>query len=303
MSKTSPTKILMPVATSDAAETKFRFFFELSSGLESHVTLLSVIDPDTLGEDEQAAINTHEGRERIERPYLDSLTKLADSVDIERSKIEALVIFGRPSGEIIRQAEDGYNLIAMFTHARGAIQRGFLGSVTDEVIRHSNIPVITAAPSSLNQLSERLETLIVPLDGSSTAERALRPAGDLALNLDLKVILVRSADHAGAHTPVSAAFLSVADDVDMEEMSDRTLQPYLDDKAQALSERGITVATRILRGSAAFQIAEVAHETTGSMAVMTTHGRSGFRRLVIGSVTDAVIRNSGRPVMVIPPVS
>ena len=303
MSKTSPTRILMPVATSDAAETKFRFFFELSSGLESHVTLLSVIDPDTLGEDEQTAIDTDGGRERIERPYLDSLTKLADSVEYERSKLEALVRIGRPAGEIIRQAEDGFNLIAMFTHARGAIQRSFLGSVTDEVIRHSSIPIITAAPSSLNQLSERLETLIVPLDGSSTAESALRPAGDLALNLDLKVILVRSADHAGTHTPVSAAFLSIADDVDMEEMSDRRMQPYLDDKAQALSERGITVATRILRGSATFQIAEVAHETTGSMVVMTTHGRSGFRRLVIGSVTDAVIRNSGRPVMVIPPAS
>ena len=49
MSKTSPIRILMPVAISDAAETKFRFFFELSSGLDSRVTLLSVIDPEIAG--------------------------------------------------------------------------------------------------------------------------------------------------------------------------------------------------------------------------------------------------------------
>ena len=291
----------MPVETSDAAETKFRFFFELSSGLDSRVMLLSVIDPESLGEDEQAAIYTDEGREPIERPYLDSLTKLADSFEYECSKLESVVRFGRPAGEIIRQAEDGFNLIAMFTHARGAIQRSFLGSVTDEVIRHSSIPIITVAPSSLNRTSERLETLIVPLDGSSTAESALGPVGDLALNLDLKVILVRVADHAGAHTPVSSAFLSVSEDLNVEAMSDSRFQSYLDDKAQVLSERGITVATSILRGSAAFRIAELGLETPGSMVVMTTHGRSGFRRLVIGSVTDAVIRNSGRPVMVIPP--
>ena len=301
MPKTSPIRILMPVATSDADETKFRFFFELSSGLDSRVTLLSVVDPESLGEDEQVAINSDEGRGRIERPYLDSLTKLADSVDYERSKIDALVRFGRPAGEITRLAENGFSLIAMPTHARGAIQRGLLGSVTDEVIRRSGIPIVTAVPGSLDQLSERLKTLIVPLDGSSTAESALGPAGDLASSLDLKVILVRAASHAGAHTPVSAAFLSVADDVDVEEMSDHTMKPYLDDRAQALSEREITVETDILRGSAAYRIAELAHKTPGSMVVMTTHGRSGFRRLVIGSVTDGVIRNSGRPVMVIPP--
>ena len=104
-----------------------RFFFELSSGLDSRVTLLSVVDPESLGEDEQAAINTDEGRGRIERPYLDSLTKLADSVDYERSKIDALVRFGRPAGEIISTGREWFQLDRHAHSRQGSDPKGFPG--------------------------------------------------------------------------------------------------------------------------------------------------------------------------------
>ncbi len=301
MPKTSLSRILIPVSHPDTPEAATRFFYDLASGLDGSVTMLSVVEPESLSEDEQAAIRTDTGIGQVERSYREFLARSAGSVGYENAEVEAVVSFGQPAAEIIRHAESGFDLITMLTHARGLIQRGFLGSVTDEVIRGSSVPVITAAPSSFGHLSERLETLIVTLDGSTLAERALDPACELAAKLDLKMILVRAAHYPGSHTPVSSVFAEVAHDLDVEEMSDQRLRPYLDDIARDLSARGLTVEMRILRGNPTHHIVELAQGTSGSMVVMTTHGHSGFRRLVVGSVTDHVVRYSGRPVMVIPP--
>ena len=58
-----------------------------------------------------------------------------------------MVSFGQPAAEIIRHAESGFDLITMLTHARGLIQRGFLGSVTDEVIRGSSVRSLPQRPA------------------------------------------------------------------------------------------------------------------------------------------------------------
>ncbi len=61
------------------------------------------------------------------------------------------------------------------------------------------------------------------------------------------------------------------------------------------------VETRVVRGRAAVQIAEHAEQENVGLIAMTTHGRSGFRRWVMGSVTDKVVRHTGEPVLVIRP--
>ena len=113
-------------------------------------------------------------------------------------------------------------------------------------------------------------------------------------------MLVRVTNPAGAHTPVSVAFLTVSEHVDVKDLSDRNIQSYLDESAEYVSERGLEVETRILRGSPGLGIVELAQEKSGSMVMMTSHGRSGFKRLVRGSVTDTVIRHSEDPLVVIP---
>ncbi len=297
MSETSLTKILAPVAAGpDTPEATVRFFHDLASRMEGSLTLLSVMDPESLSADERAALDT--GESGLRRGLIDRLSEYIASED---SETEAIVRVGQPAETIVREARDGFGLIAMATRGRAGIRRGLLGSVTDEVLRSSDVPVLVVAPGSVAQLSERLETLIVPLDGSEAAERALRPAVELATRLGLKIVLVRVTNISGAHTPISTVALSITENVDVEAESDRNIQSYLDDRAESLSSLKLAVETRILRGEAASRIVEFARETPGSMTVLTTRGRSGLERLVAGSVTDTLVRNSGDPVMVIPP--
>ncbi|MDP6494533.1 MAG: universal stress protein, partial [Dehalococcoidia bacterium] len=75
---------------------------------------------------------------------------------------------------------------------------------------------------------------------------------------------------------------------------------YLNEKAEALRENGLKVQTQALRGSPGATIIDYVHQNQISMVAMTTHGRSGVTRWVLGSVADNLIRNSRRPVLVIP---
>jgi nucleotide-binding universal stress UspA family protein len=115
------------------------------------------------------------------------------------------------------------------------------------------------------------------LDGSPLAEESLSHVIDLARTMNLKVILVRV-------------------ESDGEEVS----KNYLHSIRDRLSDEGVaSVEKRVLHGHPAVNIVDLAHNTAKSLVTMTTHGRSGLGRWVLGSVTDRVVRHSGDPVLVI----
>ena len=77
---------------------------------------------------------------------------------------------------------------------------------------------------------------------------------------------------------------------------------YLDSRREALIQCGVTsIETKLIHGNPAGAIVDLVQETSDSLVVMTTHGRSGMDRWVLGSVTDRVVRESGEPVLVIHP--
>ena len=66
-----------------------------------------------------------------------------------------------------------------------------------------------------------------------------------------------------------------------------------------LRQGGSSVEERLLHGSPAEAIMDLARETPGNLVMMTTHGRSGAGRLVLGSIDDRVVRHSGNPVLLV----
>lgn len=77
-------------------------------------------------------------------------------------------------------------------------------------------------------------------------------------------------------------------------------QDYLDRKVEQLKNEGVARVTSVLlEGFAAERIIALAQETPGSLIAICTHGRSGVRRWVLGSIADRVVRHSGDPVLVI----
>ena len=75
---------------------------------------------------------------------------------------------------------------------------------------------------------------------------------------------------------------------------------YVEDVAKGLKQKGVKeVEQRLVHGQPAASIVDMAKDTPGSLVAMTTHGRSGVGRWVLGSAADRVVRHSGSPVLLI----
>ncbi len=134
----------------------------------------------------------------------------------------------------------------------------------------------------------RMHTLLVPLDGSELAERALGPARQLAAARRASVLLLQVVPHREPREqPGEAAQLEAA-------------HHYLSGVADRLRGQGVTVLVEACAGRPAEQIAEQAEQWRSELIVMSTHGRGGLGRLVHGSTAAAVVRNSSVPVLLVP---
>jgi nucleotide-binding universal stress UspA family protein len=151
--------------------------------------------------------------------------------------------------------------------------------------------------------------VLVPLDGSEASEQALPLAQSLAGAFGARVHLLQviSLSHeyeaylgGGEESPmVSEYALDMADQITA--TAQTRAEAYLKDTAARLEANGIPVQTSVQQGSTLDNITHFVAENGIDLIVMSTHGRSGLQRLLIGSVTDRVIRFSHVPVLVIPP--
>jgi len=138
----------------------------------------------------------------------------------------------------------------------------------------------------------KLDKILVPLDGSVLAEAALAPAIDLrADDPTATLLLLRAAE---------APILLGRDPIDLQVRVVREADEYLKAVAARLSGSGVKgVKTSVCYGPAAPSIVEAARVVKADLIVMTTHGRSGLRRLVFGSVAEAVLRGTHTPILLV----
>jgi nucleotide-binding universal stress UspA family protein len=137
----------------------------------------------------------------------------------------------------------------------------------------------------------KLDKILVPLDGSALAEAAIETAVDLAAGGHVTYFLIRAAE---AHT------LPGGDPTDAQVEVVRQAEEYLDAARGRLAKRGIAnVSTSVWYGPAAAAIIEGARLNKADLIVMSSHGRSGLGRLILGSVAEAVLRGTSVPVCIV----
>ena len=207
---------------------------------------------------------------------------------------------GDPAEQILRTARDfGVGAVVMTTHGRGALGRWAFGGVAYAVTRHSPVPVMVVRPGEATP-EPALRRLVVPLDGSPLAEIALPVAQSLARRLGLPVRLVTAVD------PVSFVPSAVAPALAFDaEVYSETLaalrgeaEAWLTRASEALREAGVDASWEILSGSPYVAITDALRP--GDVVVMTSHGRSGVTRLLLGSVAEKLIREGPTPVILVP---
>jgi nucleotide-binding universal stress UspA family protein len=137
----------------------------------------------------------------------------------------------------------------------------------------------------------KVKRIMVPLDGSALAEAAIDAALDLGGSPSSTLILLRAAE---AHT------LPGADPTDEQVAVVREAETYLAAVAERLARRGVkNVETGVWYGPAATAIIEGAKLKRADLIVMSTHGRSGLGRLIVGSVAESVLRGTTTPLCIV----
>jgi nucleotide-binding universal stress UspA family protein len=137
----------------------------------------------------------------------------------------------------------------------------------------------------------KIGRILVPLDGSVLAESAIATAAEMGRPGLATLVLVRAAE---AHT------FPGADPTDAQVEVVREAETYLAGVAERLKRQGLNkVETSVWYGPAAAAIVDAARARKADMIVMTTHGRGGLGRLILGSVAESVLRGTATPILLL----
>jgi nucleotide-binding universal stress UspA family protein len=235
--------------------------------------------------------------ERSSVEYLKGVAAKATGVNIKWN-----VEKGRPEEVIIEKAAaDKNTLIAMATHGRSGLNRWMLGSVAEKVLRGCENPLLLVRASEEINPEEKIQikSVIVPLDGSELAECALPPVVALAKAMNLEVVLFRA--YIIPYSVYSGTDGYSA--IDFEELlagvKDEAVE-YLEKKTAELKKDGVAKVSYVAKeGFSADEIIALGRATADNLIAMCSHGRSGVKRWVLGSVTETVVRHSGEPILVV----
>jgi nucleotide-binding universal stress UspA family protein len=197
----------------------------------------------------------------------------------------------------------GPDLVVMSTHGAGGVSRLWLGSVADHLVRHSSVPVLLVRPGATGATRGEplFRHILVPLDGSTLAERALEHAVTLATPGETTFTLLRVV------VPVSVASQpyvgdGVAINRENMELREHDAKAYLDRLRGDLSENGFETATSILSHWAiASSVLQYAAEHNVDLISVATHGRGGVARVLLGSVADKILRGAETPLLIYHP--
>jgi nucleotide-binding universal stress UspA family protein len=295
-------KMLIPLDGSKTAEKVLPYARYLAGKFNMPVELLAVIDI--------AEIATHMPAEKAR--FLNTL--IEDSVrasegylrgiagTFKGGTVKSTVEKGRAEDTIIEKgAADKSTLITMATHGRSGLNRFLLGSVAEKVLRGAANPLLLArATETASAEGEAIfNTLIVPLDGSEVAESVLPAAADMAKRLGLEVVLFRA-----YHIPYNAyagdeGFYAVNFDELIASVRDEANE-YLEKKVADMKTRGVEKVSALTKeGFAGDEIIALGRNTPNGLIAMSSHGRSGMKRWVLGSVAETVVRHTSDPVLII----
>jgi nucleotide-binding universal stress UspA family protein len=212
------------------------------------------------------------------------------------------IVEGSPvAGLIGRARETGADLIVLTTHGHGGVAHAWLGATAEALARQAGTPLFLVRPVARIAPEPGIGRVLIPLDGSRTAEAALGPALELAALAGASLRLLAVVElPVQLPAPPGEAPVLLRGEADPEERRVSALQ-YLEGVAQGLRARDLEVEVEIRDAiSPATAILQAAAEFGADAIAMATHGRSRLSRPAVGSVSDKVIRAAGVPVLLVP---
>jgi nucleotide-binding universal stress UspA family protein len=210
--------------------------------------------------------------------------------------IEVVCEVGSAAESILQYAQDqDVDLIIMSSHGRSGISRWVYGSVAERVLSQAPCPILIANAGQV-PWGEGAARILVPLDGSQLAEKALEPAQELAqdLGLEIHLLSVMTAGHSLREVSTSRDPLS-----GMEGEELKKAQDYLAGQSSKIKDVPVQTSVKLAAASVAETIIEYAAEHDIDIIVMSSHGRTGLSRWIYGSVAEKVLRSACCATMIV----
>jgi nucleotide-binding universal stress UspA family protein len=288
-------RILVPLDGSDLAESALPYAEQIATKTGAEVLLLTSVyqDDSWAGHAEQV---DHKWVPLIQT-YLESKAGEFRAKGITATND----IASGPAAEAIlaRVADENVDLIAMSTHGRSGVTRWVLGSVAHKVLHATHCPTLLVRPAPLSPGATKappISKILVPLDGSEHSLAVLPFVEDLARALDASLVLLHVVSPPATY--VGVGFVLTGD----------FLNQQLDWAGQFLARivkeeqgRGLRASQVVVVGLGAGEIVQAAHGEEADLIALSTHGRSGLARWVMGSVADGVVRQTKLPCLVVRP--
>lgn len=202
------------------------------------------------------------------------------------------VIQGEPAPVIRAYAErTESDLIVMGTRGQRDLGEYVLGSVTDQVVTGSEIPVLTVRAAVEAPHSYPYDAVLVPTDGSDHATRAVELGAEIAAHhgAELHLLFVIVEQALGGKTPSTEAVDRLKADA----------EAVLSSAAEIAADRDVAVRTTVESGSIRSEIRSYAGRKDIDLIVMGTHGRTGLDQQLLGSITERVLRTAPTPVLTV----
>lgn len=254
-------------------------------------------------------LNVREGEQNVREemteqfPYSDgALANLLDVADAPAQPLdlEALPLVQEqvdaesPAEAIVSYAEtQDVDLVVTGTHGRRGLRRLLIGSVAEKVLRTAPCPVLTVRAGEEVGPAWNVRNILAPVDFSDASKMAVGHAKELALTYGAQITLL----HAVEEVMYPSAYGMEMADVPGPEVIDRVEESLADMAREEIGYEHVTVDSVI--GYAPSTILDYTEENDVDLIVIATHGRSGLERLLLGSVTERVVRRVSVPVFVV----
>ena len=292
-------RILVPLDGTPHAETALPYAAALAHTLQLPLVLLRAARP---GLDlEEAAF------------YLEELRAWLAAAGVLATSVPAME---RPAAASLEYIETrGVSCVVLASHNRRGLDRWRHGSVAHTLIHQAPVPllVVRGAEPLARAASEQrpalvpasLRSVLVPLDGSALAEAILPVVNRLATGSDAAATLLRVVQPLGPVRPpptfYSTTLSGEAMAASLEKQALQDAATYLEHMQGRLARAGITTTYTVRAGEAGWVIGAYAEEQAFDLVALATHGHTGVRRWLLGSVADHLLHSTTVPLLLLRP--
>jgi nucleotide-binding universal stress UspA family protein len=303
-------RVLVPLDGSVRAEQALPVAVRLARAMGGSLLLVQVVSPplDFSGGMSPAPLMTDQVVESEMADASDYLKAVTMRPELAEIKVTTEVLFGIPAQLLIQSARvHRSDFVVLCSHGRTGLTRWALGSVAHTLVHQSDVPVLVLRQDDmLAHVEERPLRTLVPLDGSELAEAALAPAATLT------AALTAPARGELRLVQVVKSFHSTTEEGLVSESNKETRQQarsYLATVAERVqtTEMGcglaVTFAVELASdvASALLGVAEQAGAGGSDLIAISTHGRTGLERWVMGSVTQRLLNTTTLPILIVQP--